>query len=93
MKNHLSLILVEYGWIQPTTLRPILVDCTSFTVVKDASARQIPEVMAPVPLEDERILVETQLLDSGYVRITQWHPGIHATLGAAVMKTHAVHCL
>ena len=73
-----------------TTLRSIIVDCTLFSVVKDTSARHILEVMASV-LDDEKIFPETQLLDSGYVRIAQRHSGVPTTLDARVLKTYVLH--
>jgi len=51
---------MEDGRIQPTTLRPIIVDGASLTVMKDASARQILELPVPVLLDDEEILRETK---------------------------------
>jgi hypothetical protein len=43
MENGSPLVLVENGRVKPTTLRPIIVDGTPFTVVKDASSIQILE--------------------------------------------------
>ena len=59
--------------------------------MKDTSVRLILEVRGPVSFDDERILMKTKLLDSGYVRITQRHLGVHATLSASVMKAHVIH--
>ena len=88
MKNHLALIRVEYGWIQSTSLRSIVVDRTSFAVVKDASARLILEEPVSVPLKDEKILSETEALDPSYVFTTQRHLRFRTTLSAPVMQTH-----
>jgi hypothetical protein len=70
MKNHLALIRVEYGWIQSASLRSMVVDCTSFAVVKDASAKPILEAPVSVPSKDEKILTETEALDPSYVFTT-----------------------
>ena len=53
---------MENGRIQPTTLRPIIVDGTSLTVVKDTSSRQILELSVPILLEDEEIPREAKAL-------------------------------
>jgi len=88
MKNHLALILVEYGRIQSTSLRSIVVDRASFAVVKDASARPILEALVSVPLKDEKTLSETEVLDPSYIFTTQWHLRFKTTLSAPVMQTH-----
>jgi len=43
MENDSPLVFVENGRVKPATLRPMIVDGTSFTVVKDASPIRIPE--------------------------------------------------
>ena len=88
MKNHLALVLVEYCRVQSTSLRSIVVDCTSFAVMKDASARPIFEAPVSVPLKDEEILSETEAFDPSYVFTTKRHLRFHTTLGAPVMQTH-----
>ncbi len=51
---------MEDGRVQPTTLRPTIVDGTSLTVVKDTSPRQILEVPVPILLDNEEIVRETK---------------------------------
>jgi hypothetical protein len=53
---------MENGRIQPTTLRPIIIDGTSLTVMKDTSPRQILELSVPILLEDEEIPREAKAL-------------------------------
>jgi hypothetical protein len=51
---------MENDRIKPTTLRPIVIDRASLTVVKDASPEQILEVPVPILPDDEEILKETK---------------------------------
>jgi len=51
---------MENDWVEPTTLRPIIIDGTSLTVMKDASPRQILELPVPVLLDNEEILREAK---------------------------------
>ena len=46
--------------VQPTTLRPIIVDGASLTVVKDTSPRRILELALPIPLDNEEIRREAK---------------------------------
>lgn len=56
--------------------------------MKDASARPILEAPVSVPLKDEKILSETEVLDPSYIFTTQWHLRFKTTLSAPVMQTH-----
>jgi hypothetical protein len=60
IENHFFHIHIENSRIQSTTLRPIIVDRTSLTIVKDASPRQILELPIPILLDNEEILEETK---------------------------------
>jgi hypothetical protein len=60
IENHLSHVHIENSRIQSTTLRPIIVDRTSLTIVEDASPRQILELPIPILLDNEEILEETK---------------------------------
>ena len=55
-----SRVFIEDGRVEPTTLRPIIIDGASPTVVKDTSPRRIPELAPPVLLDDEETVRETK---------------------------------
>jgi hypothetical protein len=60
IENNFSHAFIENGWVQSTTLRPIIVDGASVTVMKDASPRQILEQTIPILFDHEEILEETK---------------------------------
>jgi hypothetical protein len=60
IENHLFHIHIKNSRIQSTTLRPIIVDRTSLTIVKDASPRQILELPISILIDNEEILEETK---------------------------------
>jgi len=43
IENSSPIVFIENGWVKSTTLGPIIVDSTPFTVVKYTSPIQIPE--------------------------------------------------
>jgi len=56
IENRFALVYIESDWVDPTALRPIIVDGAYLTVVENASPHQILELSLPVPLGDEEIL-------------------------------------
>jgi len=51
---------MENSRINPTTLRPMIVDDASLTVVKNTSPQRVLELSVPILLNDEEILRETK---------------------------------
>ncbi len=51
---------MENSRINPTTLRPMIVDDASLTVVKDTSPQRVLELSVPILLNDEEILREAK---------------------------------
>jgi len=73
IENCLPRVFIQDCRVQPTTLRPIVVDGTSLTVVKGTLPRQIPKLPVPVLLEYEEILRKAKALYPRDIRTAQWH--------------------
>jgi len=56
VENCFSPVLIENGRVEPTTLRPIIVNDASLTIVKNTSSRRVFELLVSTSFDDEEIL-------------------------------------
>jgi hypothetical protein len=61
----------------------MIVDGTSLAVMKDASPRQVPELSAPILIDDEVVVREPEAPYSDDIKTAQFHLGIPAALCAS----------
>jgi hypothetical protein len=94
IENHHSDFFIENGWIKPTTLRPMIVDDTPLTIVKDTPSWHVLELPVAILPESEEILREAKILYPGDIWTAQWHLPIQTALDASVPQAgvrHLVH--
>jgi len=91
IKHRFPLVYIENDGVDLTTLRPIIVDGASLTVVENTSSHKILELPLPIPLDDKEILRKAKVSYPCDIRAGQWHLSIQAAFDALVLQTPALH--
>jgi len=91
IEHRFPLIYIKNDGVDLTTLRPIIVDGASLTVVENTSSHEILELPLPIPFGDEEILRKAKVSYPCDIRAGQWHLSIQAAFDAPVLHTPALH--